>query len=687
MYIAKLRIQGYRCCHDTTVEFRKGLNVIIGENNAGKTAILRALGLIFDKRNRRRIDLHDFCKAALVSPSVPPSITVVATLRSSETESLDDKALVATWLTKLTRPWEATLTYRFFLPEANAQEFLDALGTKPSEARILRTLEDFLPKYVARVYGGKLENDIVAEPDSLAKFDCQLIDAIRDVETELFSGSNPLLRAMLRKVLDHDAEAEALQAKRDEFYTMAEGIRDHLLDRLGYDALFKLVQQTGASDGGEPQLRGQISESDIINALKLFITGDTCTHPATHNGLGYNSLIYISLLLSSLDFESSVAKLGQNAVLFPILLIEEPEAHLHPALQYRLMKYIKQRVSADGPTRQVFVTTHSTQVTAASGLEPIICMSASEGGSGVRVAYPAKTFGDDDSGRASRSYVERYLDATKSNMLFTKGVIFVEGLAELLLFPCLAECVDSPFEEPHVAVVSVGGSTFKHFLPLFGVCSTPEKQASALVRRVSLVADADPARRARVDKSKRLGCWPYQLNADATNYEYFPVSSVINNLRDILATSSNVKLFVGTKTLEYDLALANHTQPLLVTGSCTHVEELRALTQHPHEPGKRLKEKLTDGPDAPEDTLNLLPSEEEKRAARFATCYLLCSEDEKGAHAFELEKNIRENHALPVTLPANPSPEDKVRSPFHVPDHLRNAIHWACRKTPTGAPT
>src|SRR5690606_11827857 len=87
---------------------------------------------------------------------------------------------------------------------------------------------------------------------------------------------------------------------------------------------------------------------------------------------------------------------------------------------------------------------------------------------GVYAAYPARVFGESPGGKASRNYVERYLDATKSNMLFAKGVIFVEGIAEQLLAPCLSQCIGLPVETHHVAVIAVGGVTFKHFLPLFG---------------------------------------------------------------------------------------------------------------------------------------------------------------------------------------------------------------------------
>ena len=665
MYIATLAITNFRCFNQTTVEFQPGINVILGENNAGKTALLCALRLVFDRSSRLRPDFPDFYQG-IDDFTKAPTISVTATLRSSTADTIDDKALVATWLTKLDAPWEAQLTYEFFLPEEEVPAFTAALGTAADRDHFFLVLEQFIPKYVARIFAGLPENRLVAEPDALAKFDCHTVDAIRDVESELFAGTNPLLRTMLRQVLDHDAdEAEALNRRRN-FRTLTQDARSNLTSRMNLDALFQLAKETGAADGGAPILRDAINEDDFIAALRLYIDRTPFTVPATHNGLGYNNLLYISLLLASLQFKASVPRRGrQNAVLFPLLLIEEPEAHLHPSLQYKLLKYIQKRISPEKTSRQVFLTTHSTHITAAAGLEPIIGLSLSEADGGVHVGYPARVFGKSKEGEASRNYVERYLDATKSNMLFAKGVIFVEGIAEQLLVPCLSECIGRPIETHHVAVIAVGGMTFKHFLPLFGGGEDESLRRYALRRRVACMVDADPARKTSKE-ARRKKCWPYALHCDNAIYEYFPVSGVVSNLQTMRDRSpANIKICVGSKTLEYDLALVNAQLTTLVTPSCEHEAELRALAETPTTVPASLQSLLAeDGC----DTINTLAACPDVAPHRFATCYLLCTEAAKGEHALMLERQLRENAAKP----------DADRKLFVCPDYIKDAILWTC---------
>lgn len=111
MYISKLKIKNFRCFNESDeniIEFNEGLNVIIGENNSGKTTLLKA----FDDFNK---SINNFAN--------PPEIIIQATIKSSESDRDVDKALVASWLTKLESPWEAQLTYQYFFPEDKTEEY------------------------------------------------------------------------------------------------------------------------------------------------------------------------------------------------------------------------------------------------------------------------------------------------------------------------------------------------------------------------------------------------------------------------------------------------------------------------------------------------------------------------------------------------------------------------------------
>jgi putative ATP-dependent endonuclease of OLD family len=271
----------------------------------------------------------------------------------------------------------------------------------------------------------------------------------------------------------------------------------------------------------------------------------------------------------------------------------------------------------------------------------------------------------------SKKYVERYLDATKSNMLFAKGIIFVEGIAELLLIPCLAECMGLPIETHHVAVVAVDGVTFKHFLPIFGAVSVKELRQFALPRPVACIIDPDPARQEKAGGAKRKKCWPYQLGCNSSDYEYWPTSATANNLLEQCKEASNIQIYYGTKTLEYDLALDNHRATVLITPTCTHGAELRQLAEIPADLPPRLRQKLEQEDSSLMSDIETIADPEAQQRARFATCYLLCTEEFKGEHAFDLTLQLRENHAKP----------DHERVTFQVPVHIGDAIWWACNQS------
>lgn len=416
------------------------------------------------------------------------------------------------------------------------------------------------------------------------------------------------------------------------------------------------MDDVGASEGGSPTVEGKLREADLLKALNLAIPRHDTSIPLTQNGLGYNNLIYIALLLRSMEHSAS-EKRGQNAVAYSMLAVEEPEAHLHPALQYKLLKYFTKQ----DQTRQMFMTTHSTHITAGAGLDPIISLSSNLSGE-IVVVYPSECFPKNSSGPTSKKYVERYLDATKSNMLFSKGVLFVEGIAEQLLIPTLAEYVPGcDLEKQHVTVINVGGSTFKHFLPLFGAGT--QIGAPHLQCRIGCIPDGDPARRHKnQDKARYKKCYPYQIDLDSNEYEYQALSSVVTNLEKDINGIANIQVTHSVKTLEYDLAYENENSKLLITDSCKHKTEIEKIRLNKDLERDAVK-KLLD-----EETIQDLKTlgEDKRGKAVFASVYIESLENAKGEHALDLANVLRNN-----TEKTGADKKD-----FAIPGYITKAIKW-----------
>jgi putative ATP-dependent endonuclease of OLD family len=275
----------------------------------------------------------------------------------------------------------------------------------------------------------------------------------------------------------------------------------------------------------------------------------------------------MSLLLAKMQVNANGTYLGSNAKVFSILAIEEPEAHLHPAMQYKFLKFLKENKD-QRKVRQIFVTTHSTHITSAISLDEIICLHNEN--EKTCIGYPERVFPSDNN--KSKKYVQRFLDATKSDMLFAQKVILVEGLTEQLLLSILAKYLNKSLEDNHVAVINVGRRYFEHFLYLFdslGKYTIPKK--------IACLTDRDPEKKATTDRCYTK-CYPWEFNQDKKNYKYRNnATKKIEHYKD----HPNIRFFsqdaTRGKTFEYDLVRYNPTLGLLVTESMSNQVEINEL--------------------------------------------------------------------------------------------------------------
>jgi putative ATP-dependent endonuclease of the OLD family len=683
MYISKIHIKGFRNFKDKEIFFNDGVNVIIGHNNAGKTNLIRAIALVIDLQSPKKLDVDDFNKNINLEEikTSPPQISVSLNFRQSQNEDLnsDDLVTVGNWLTKLNPPYEALLTYEFFLPEKENESYVSLL----EEAKDLRKAwqiikHDFIRLYVYRIFGGDVNLRNTADSDSLQKFDFQFLDAIRDVERDMFSGRNTLLKEVLDFFMDYEVKndhtkdinvrkAEIKQKKRS-FSEEADALLISLQTRMmeGKKQILAYAKETGASfNQADPNFEGSISDVEMFAALKLIVEYETGIKiPATHNGLGYNNLIFMSLLLAKMQVNSDGSYLGSNAKVFPILAIEEPEAHLHPAMQYKFLKFLRENKDVQRKVRQIFVTTHSTQITSAVSLDEIICLHYEN--SNLAVAYPGKVFPDDNIGKKAKAYVQRFLDATKSDMLFAQKVILVEGLAEQLLLSTLAKYIGKPLENDHITVINVGGRYFDYFLYLFD-----STNPNTLPKKIVCLTDRDPERK-KIPGSKYTKCYPFEYNQDSNQYLYQDNASERISRYECHA---NIRFFsqdsVKGKTFEYDLVLHNPCSFLLITNSMSNKDEIERLMQL-YQNRASFRDLLGELTNSDENNrikdginANNLWVDEDKNTAIIASRYL--NSIGKGENALELT----------CILEANFKQEE--RESFIVPDYIQKAIEWICQ--------
>lgn len=592
MFISELQLENYRVFKEKTkIEFNEGINVLIGQNNSGKTTLIKALSILFDHSSSKSMSINDFSKNITIAElkEKPPEIIISAILKESENEKdySDDLVTVSDWLINLESPYKAKITYHYYLPEKeleNYKEELKSLSSSNTDYYWQLIESKFLRKFRYKRYVGNSKHKNTLDSSDLKKFDFQFLSPIRDVERDLYSGSNTLLKEVIDFFMDYNIKTdeelsdqekkEKIRENKKKFNQGTKPLLEQLHQRMeaGKKEILKYADKTGASfDGSKPEFAGELLDTEMYSALKLMVEDNTEIQiPADQNGLGYNNLIYISLLLAKMQKDASGDYLGSNAKIYSILAIEEPEAHLHPNMQYLFLKFLNN--NQEDEVRQIFISSHSPNITAAVDLDDLIVLNKKE--DKVRVSYPGRVFSQSKEDQNSKKYIERFLDVTKSDMFFAEALIFVEGISESLLIPEFAKKMNKNLIDQHISIVNLGGRHFKHFLRLFDVV----KNDDALNKKVACITDLDPVRRKDEENASWKSCNPFAVNND-DQFEYKESSN--NVVGQYLDSKENIQIYTQEKgessTFEYDLLLNNPYNQDLLTESMSNQEEIKRI--------------------------------------------------------------------------------------------------------------
>ncbi|BDB27802.1 ATP-dependent endonuclease [Cupriavidus sp. P-10] len=490
MYLAQLTISNFRKLNSATLKFQPGLNVLVGANNVGKTAIVDALRALLAGHDEPypRLDIDDVHRPPGGTPA--GDITFEYVFRALDEDDEAD-----------------------FLPALK----LDAAGKAEAHITIRYAEADKTGRLRAKRWCGD-HDDTGLTADMMENLRGVYLPPLRDASQSLKPSRTSQL-ARLFQLLSDDAG-------RDGINDVLKKLDEELKRHPPITATQKAIKGRHDSMLG-PQLSQLLelglSGSDfqrLASRLSLMVN----TFDIEQNGLGFNNLIFMAVVLSELAKNPEASYRG--------LIVEEPEAHLHPQLQAVLLSYLETVKATDGEKPvQLFVTSHSPNFASIADIETLTCLV--DTGSRVETFFPRDiTFEE-----GKREKLERYLDVTRAEIFFARRVIFVEGAAELMLVSVLAERAGYKLREHGVSLISVEGLNFDSFLPLFG-----EK---ALKIPVAVITDADPEA-TPADGSEPVALYP-------AAHDTVKVSD--NTAKMKAREDALVKVFHGVKTLEYDLAL------------------------------------------------------------------------------------------------------------------------------------
>jgi putative ATP-dependent endonuclease of OLD family len=490
MYLAKLTVTNFRRLEHADLTFQKGLNVIVGENNSGKTAIVDAIRAVL---NNYRIEIDDL---RWVSEQRVSSCSIEATFDGLE-PATDEPAFVDALV-----PGNTDGKYGArFLVAASAGDGEDITRSAEVGTGVRRTYYDLIER--VRV---------------------DYLKPLRDPNTGsggLRAGRNSRVAELLKKTTTKD--------EQDSLTAIGKTANDNLKATPSVSRIEDILR-----DNLKSLTRGgSYAEHADINFVKPEFGRLAAQLEAYADGLGIDmaglgtgNLFYISAVLGEL------AKGNETQKRYRALIIEEPEAHLHPHLQILLLRFLQEH-TASNQSAQVFVTTHSptfASEVAVNSLLPIshnFIAGAGDGQGDQRITRLQPVKINPSSDAAVR--VRQYLDATRSELFFAKRVLLVEGDAERFALKSLARRHNSSydFEARGVSLLSAAGLNFAVFIPFLG--------KDGMNIRTAIVTDGDAP--------------PQQFGT-----EELAKSAFVMKLIEIAADHPSITIFPSQVTFEYDLA-------------------------------------------------------------------------------------------------------------------------------------
>ena len=569
MYIEKIHVKNFRRIGDSGINMNcnKGINILLGENNSGKTAIIDAL--------RLALKIGEYRKNLYVKPS---DFHIDQFGEQADTINIDiyfndltqTQAIAFYMLTNGSDLSKAELhiEYSLYIDRKGGQRVREDVKGGPAFNSVPREVFDNINLlYLAALRDAEYDlrpsknSQLANILYSVAKTDDEKVRLVKVLEkaniqvADDASIKDELHEAIKVSLLPPSFEAIAASMRIDYINNKLLKIdvkrMTEILDGLGIDktsfkdrGILKYVKEKEIILVDLEKMHQYEEYSVLYEELVLLIKNNRLE--VSQNGLGYNNILHIASSLGDLQERPIEEEIS-------VLLVEEPEAHLHPQLLDLVFEFFK---NADKESKiQIFITSHSPSLVAKADIDSVHILYTKQENNWIT---SIKNTALDENEKMD---LKRYLDVTKSQMFFARRIIFVEGISEAILINEFAKLLNKPLDKYSVEIVNVNGVAFEPFAKLF----SKKEEKERLRIPCTIISDNDKC--TNNDD-------PYHIKKEERVYSKINVESLVDKLehgeisyraKKLLAFNcKEISVKLAEKTLEYEMAKIKENVPLLL---------------------------------------------------------------------------------------------------------------------------